>query len=250
MDEGRRRELLAAMGIRLWVRRPERFPGGSRSDDSTEAAETPSVEPRFPTETADSGGAAPVSPTAPEPPDWEALQARVAACSACAELAAHRTQTVFGVGVRDADAMVVGEAPGADEDRLGEPFVGRAGKLLDAMLAAIGLSRRENCYIANILKCRPPNNRDPRPEEVANCLPYLERQIEWVAPRALLAVGRIAAQNLLGVATPIGRLRGKIHHYRGIPVVVTYHPAYLLRAPLEKRKAWEDLKRYRQLLHS
>ncbi len=183
--------------------------------------------------------------------DWEALEARVRACHAC-DLAKTHTQTVFGVGVRDSDAMIVGEAPGADEDRQGEPFVGRAGKLLDAMLAAIGLSRRENCYIANILKCRTHNNRDPKPEEVAACLPYLARQIELVAPRAILAVGRVAAQNLLGVTTPIGRLRGRIHHYgpREIPVVVTYHPAYLLRSPLEKRKAWEDLKTFRRLLET
>ncbi len=146
--------------------------------------------------------------------------------------------------------MIIGEAPGADEDRQGEPFVGRAGKLLDAMLAAIELSRQKNCYIANILKCRPPNNRDPRPEEVAACFPYLARQIELIAPRAILAVGRIAAQNLLQVTTPIGKLRGRVHHYgpNDIPVVVTYHPAYLLRSPLEKRKAWEDLKLYRRLL--
>ncbi len=254
MDEGRRRELLAAMGIRLWQRRPDRLPWPSGQEMPTEGPSKPDEPSASPTEPEEIGVEAPPHPTSQEVPvsqlDWEALQARVAACTACAELVANRTQTVFGVGVRDADAMVVGEAPGADEDRLGEPFVGRAGKLLDAMLAAIGLSRRENCYIANILKCRPPNNRDPRPEEVANCLPYLERQIELVAPRALLAVGRIAAQNLLGVTTPIGRLRGKVHDYRGIPVVVTYHPAYLLRSPLEKRKAWEDLKRYRKLLQS
>ncbi len=254
MDERRRRELLAAMGIRLWQRRPDRLPWSSDRDISTESPAGPVEFPSSPTGPWEFRLEEAPIPTSQGVPasrlDWEALQARVAACTACAELVANRTQTVFGVGVRDADAMVVGEAPGADEDRLGEPFVGRAGKLLDAMLAAIGLSRRENCYIANILKCRPPNNRDPRPEEVANCLPYLERQIELVAPRALLAVGRIAAQNLLGVTTPIGRLRGKIHHYRGIPVVVTYHPAYLLRSPLEKRKAWEDLKRYRRLLQS
>jgi DNA polymerase len=140
--------------------------------------------------------------------------------------------------------MVIGEAPGAEEDRRGEPFVGRAGQLLDAMLRAIGLSRAENVYIANVLKSRPPNNRDPRPEEVAACLPYLQRQIELVRPRLLLAVGRIAAQNLLGTEESLSRLRGRVHRFGELntPLVVTYHPAYLLRNPADKRKAWEDLK--------
>ncbi len=140
--------------------------------------------------------------------------------------------------------MVIGEAPGAEEDRRGEPFVGRAGQLLDAMLRAIGLGRAENVYIANVLKSRPPNNRDPRPEEVAACLPYLRRQIELVRPRLLLAVGRIAAQNLLGTEDSLSRLRGRVHRFGELntPLVVTYHPAYLLRNPADKRKAWEDLK--------
>ena len=139
---------------------------------------------------------------------------------------------------------MIGEAPGAEEDRKGEPFVGRAGQLLDAMLRAIGLSRTSNVYIANVLKSRPPGNRDPRPEEVAACLPYLLRQIELLKPRLMLAVGRIAAQNLLSTDLPLGRLRGKVHHFGELntPLVVTYHPAYLLRNPADKRKAWEDLK--------
>jgi len=176
-----------------------------------------------------------------EPKVWQALREQVAGCTQC-ELHRGRKQTVFGVGARDADWMVVGEAPGAEEDRQGEPFVGRAGKLLNAMLEAIGL-RRSQVYIANILKCRPPNNRDPRPEEVALCENYLKNQIELIQPKVILAVGRIAAQNLLKVDTPIGRMRGQCYQYPGsdIPLVVTYHPAYLLRKPGEKRKSWQDL---------
>ena len=174
-------------------------------------------------------------------PGWEQLCAAVAACTRCG-LSTTRTQTVFGTGDRKAQLMVIGEAPGFEEDRQGEPFVGRAGQLLNAMLKSVGFERGD-VYIANILKCRPPDNRDPQPGEVAECLPYLRRQIELVTPRAILCVGRIAAQNLLGTAAPLGRLRGTAHrHDSGVPVVVTYHPAYLLRSPSEKRKAWEDLK--------
>lgn len=172
--------------------------------------------------------------------DWAALGDAIRNCTACG-LRAGCTQTVFGVGARDAGWMVIGEAPGADEDRQGEPFVGRAGQLLNAMLAAIGLQRGQ-VYIANILKCRPPKNRDPKPEEAELCRPFLERQIALIKPQLILAVGRIAAQNLLKTDTPIGKLRGQLHEVAGIPVVVTYHPAYLLRSPSEKRKAWEDLK--------
>jgi uracil-DNA glycosylase family 4 len=148
------------------------------------------------------------------------------------------------VGNERANWLIIGEAPGADEDRKGEPFVGRGGQLLDSMLRAIGVRRGENAYIANILKSRPPGNRDPRPEEVAVCMPYLLRQIALIAPRIILSVGRISAQNLLATDTPIGRLRGRLHHFGELntPLVVTYHPAYLLRSPGEKRKAWEDLK--------
>lgn len=179
---------------------------------------------------------------------WDALREAVAGCTRC-ELHRGRTQTVFGVGSVDADWMIIGEAPGAEEDRKGEPFVGRAGMLLNAMLAAIGLAR-EAVFIANILKCRPPRNRDPRLEEVASCAPYLKRQIELVKPKIILAVGRIAAQNLLKVETPIGRLRGRVleHPELGIPVVVTYHPAYLLRTPRDKHKAWSDLLLARRVL--
>jgi len=168
--------------------------------------------------------------------DWPALKVEVKACTACG-LRAGCTQTVFGVGDEHARWLVVGEAPGADEDRQGEPFVGRAGQLLNSMIAAIGL-KREQVYIANILKCRPPNNRDPKPEEAELCRPFLERQIALVKPRLILAVGRIAAQNLLHTDTTIGRLRGTVHRLGDLPVVVTYHPAYLLRSPGEKRKAW------------
>jgi DNA polymerase len=177
---------------------------------------------------------------APAGPDWDELAATVRDCRLCG-LCERRTQTVFGTGDRKARLMVVGEAPGAEEDRQGEPFVGRAGILLNSMLRAAGFERGE-VYIANILKCRPPHNRDPSDEEAGKCLPYLRRQIELVAPDVILCVGRIAAQRLLGTDAPLGRLRGRVHDLDGVPVVVTYHPAYLLRAPGEKRKSWDDLK--------
>lgn len=175
---------------------------------------------------------------------WDELEQRVRQCSAC-QLHRTRTRPVFGVGNINAQWMVIGEAPGADEDRQGEPFVGRAGQLLNSMLKAMGLAR-EQVYIANILKSRPPGNRDPAPAEVAACVPYLFRQIELINPRLLLCVGRIAAQSLLNTDTPIGKLRGKLHALDtggrvNRPLIVTYHPAYLLRSPLEKRKAWSDL---------
>jgi DNA polymerase len=187
-----------------------------------------------------------IAPLGAEP--WAELMAAVKGCTRCA-LHKSRTQTVFGVGRRDAQLFVIGEAPGADEDRQGEPFVGRAGQLLNAMLRAIGLPRSE-VFIANILKCRPPGNRDPQPEEAAACTPYLSQQIALVQPRVLLAVGRIAAQWLLQTDTPIGRLRGRVQSYgeRNTPLVVTYHPAYLLRSPLDKAKAWTDLCLVKELL--
>lgn len=174
-------------------------------------------------------------------PDWSALRDEVSACTLCS-LHKSRTQTVFGVGSETADWMIIGEAPGAEEDRRGEPFVGRAGKLLDEMLRAVGLERKE-VFIANILKCRPPNNRDPAADEAASCRAYLDRQIALVKPKLILAVGRIAAQHLLETDAPLGRLRGRKHYLNGgqLPVVVTYHPAYLLRSPTQKRKAWQDL---------
>lgn len=172
--------------------------------------------------------------------DWAGLTAAVSACHRC-ELHKSRTQGVPGVGDVHAEWLIIGEAPGAEEDRQGQPFVGQAGKLLDAMLAAISLQRGRNVYIANVLKSRPPGNRDPKPEEVAACLPYLERQIDLIQPKIMVALGRFAAQSLLLTDTPIGRMRGRVHAYRGIPLVVTYHPAYLLRNPADKAKVWEDL---------
>jgi len=171
--------------------------------------------------------------------DWSVLRESVAGCTRCA-LHKSRTQTVFGVGNPDADWMIIGEAPGAEEDRRGEPFVGRAGKLLDEMLRAAGQGR-DSVFIANILKCRPPNNRDPKAEESSQCRGYLERQIELVQPRIILAVGRIAAHLLLDTDTPVGRLRGTKHFLGTTPLIVTYHPAYLLRSPSQKRKSWDDL---------
>jgi uracil-DNA glycosylase family 4 len=211
-SEQQRRAYLEALGIDVWV-------------------------PRDAPEMADAGPAA--DAPGEEQLDWDALRAAVAGCRRC-RLCESRTQTVFGVGSVDADWMIIGEAPGAEEDRRGEPFVGRAGKLLDEMLLAVGM-QRESVFIANILKCRPPNNRDPRPEESAACRGYLERQIDLVSPRIILAVGRIAAQLLLDTDTPVGRLRGTVHSLGDVPLVVTYHPAYLLRSPSQKRKAWHDL---------
>ena len=209
IDPERRNAYLEALGIDRWVPR--------------QAAATP-------TNVIDVGDA------------WSELQRCVADCTRC-ELHRSRTQTVFGVGDPKAQWMVVGEAPGAEEDRQGEPFVGAAGQLLNAMLAAIELPR-EQVFIANILKCRPPDNRDPGPEEVEQCLPYLHRQVALLQPKIILAFGRVAAQNLLGSDAPLGKLRGSVHRFGALntPVVVTYHPAYLLRSPGEKRKAWEDLK--------
>jgi DNA polymerase len=180
------------------------------------------------------------------------LEAAVSGCERCG-LHAGRTQTVFGTGDPQARCMIIGEAPGAEEDKRGEPFVGRAGQLLNAMLRAIGMSR-DAVYIANIVKCRPPKNRDPKPEEMVACSTYLHRQIALIRPRVILAVGRVAAQHLTGSTSPIGRMRGQSYAYEngdtGVPIVVTYHPAYLLRSPLEKRKSWEDLRRARDLLES
>ena len=181
--------------------------------------------------------------------DWTALNAAIQSCTRC-DLAKSRTQAVPGIGDPHAEWLFIGEAPGANEDRQGEPFVGDAGKLLDAILAAIGLARGKNVFIANVLKSRPPANRDPKPEEVAACLPYLERQIELIQPKLIVALGRFAAQSLLATDTPIGKLRGQVHRYRGVPLVVTYHPAYLLRNPLDKAKVWEDLVLARDTMQS
>ena len=178
--------------------------------------------------------------------DWGGLHAEVSACTRCS-LHETRTQTVFGVGHPEAEWLFIGEAPGEQEDLRGEPFVGRAGQLLDEMIRALGLER-EHVFIANVLKCRPPKNRDPSPEEALSCEPFLVRQVQLLRPKIIVAVGRIAAQNLLKTQVPIGKLRGQVHHYADIPVVVTYHPAYLLRSQTEKRRAWEDLKLARKTL--
>ncbi|MBI5333434.1 MAG: uracil-DNA glycosylase [Burkholderiales bacterium] len=198
-------------------------------------------------------GAAPISASAPTGTrpagigqmDWPALRQAVAGCTAC-DLCRSRTQTVFGVGNERAHWMIVGEAPGEQEDLRGEPFVGRSGQLLDRMLAAVGLTRadappEQQVFIANTLKCRPPGNRNPQPAEMAQCEPYLLRQIELIQPRIILAMGRFAAQSLLRSDQPIGRLRGQVHTYHGVPLIVTYHPAYLLRSPADKALAWSDL---------
>jgi uracil-DNA glycosylase family 4 len=173
-------------------------------------------------------------------PGWVELKQAVSACTQCG-LHKTRTQTVFGVGDESADWMLIGEAPGAEEDRLGDPFVGQAGKLLDNMLAALDLARGRKVYIANVLKCRPPGNRNPEPGEVAKCSPYLLRQIELVKPKLILAMGRFAAQTLLATDASIATLRGKVYRYAGVPLIVTYHPAYLLRNLPDKAKAWADL---------
>ena len=219
---------LDAIGIPVWVRRR-----AARAEGRTEAAHA-------------SNGTAAASVSAVQA--LEAIDAEVRACRKC-DLHLARTNTVFGVGRPGAACMFIGEAPGAEEDARGEPFVGRAGKLLDAMLAAIGLARSD-VYIANIVKCRPPRNRDPHSGEIAACSGYLRRQIEAVSPRLLVAAGRVAAQSLLQTTRPIGHLRGRAYRYGEdrLPVVVMYHPAYFLRSPLEKRKAWDDLLRLNSML--
>ena len=180
---------------------------------------------------------------------WDTLTDAVAHCTAC-KLHASRTQGVLGVGDQQADWLVIGEAPGAEEDAQGEPFVGQAGKLLDAMLAAIGLKRGDNVYITNVLKSRPPDNRNPEPDEVAACRPYLLAQIELIRPKIILALGRVAAQSLLETDEAVGHLRGRAHQFQGVPLVVTYHPVYLLRNLPDKAKAWEDLCRARHMMRS
>ena len=237
MDEDVRRRYLAAMGIERWELRQSAAP-----ESATRAPSAPPPPDPVPV-------AAPQAiPEEDRGVAWEALREQVTGCVAC-DLHRTRTQTVFGVGDPKARLMLIGEAPGADEDRQGEPFVGRAGRLLNEMLAAAGL-RREQVYIANILKCRPPNNRDPRSEEVDLCRGFLARQVELVQPALILALGRIAAQNLLRSQASLARSRGDLHPsgVGQVPVLVTYHPAYLLRTPKDKGKAWQDLCRARRVL--
>jgi DNA polymerase len=281
---------LEAMGIRVWwLRRGGHSPGPKRKDADRASLERDGAFERAAEDTPGPGAGAPLAATGmpeampcsdagladdlpslghaqrpvrvPEPPgpglaadpasmDWPALCRAVESCRACG-LCETRTQTVFGVGDTDADLMIIGEAPGADEDRQGEPFVGRAGQLLNLMLTAIGLDRSQ-VYIANILKCRPPGNRDPRPAESSACRAFLMRQIELVAPRVILSVGRVSAQNLLETEEAVGRLRGRWFELgpRSLPTTVTYHPSYLLRSPEQKAKAWQDLQQVaRRLRH-
>jgi DNA polymerase len=234
-----RNAYLDALGIDRWV------PRNSPAEAAVPEVAAPEISVAPPRAIAPALAPATPASWTPLPPtaEWGVLRERVAGCTACAELCRTRTQTVFGVGNTRAEWLVIGEAPGAEEDRQGEPFVGRAGQLLNAMLLAIGLPR-ETVFIANILKCRPPGNRDPKPDEVSKCLPYLANQIALLKPKIMLAVGRIAAQNLLATDSPLARLRGKLHAFgeANTPLVITYHPAYLLRTPSDKRKAWEDLK--------
>ncbi len=256
MDEERRQGYLSAMGITLWEPRCAAVSGGEAAPvephesspigvqavaDERMIALDQSSERSHP-EPAGLSGVASM--------DWDALAAAVDSCRDCG-LCESRTRTVFGIGARNAELLLIGEAPGADEDRLGEPFVGRAGQLLTPMLGAIGLSR-EQVYIANVLKCRPPGNRDPKSDEVQHCEGYLLRQVELIRPRIILAVGRIAAQNLLCSDETIGRLRGRWFAFgeASIPLRVTYHPAYLLRSPDQKAKAWEDLVEIRRRLNN
>jgi uracil-DNA glycosylase len=242
---GLRHECLKAMGIPVWVPRA-RSAREARPDAGTESQETIASEACSYQE----GRSLEEGRAYAAALDWEGLAAAVRGCTRCG-LHKTRTQTVFGVGRRDAALLIIGEAPGAEEDRQGEPFVGPAGQLLNTMLRAIGL-KREEVYIANILKCRPPNNRDPQPEEAVTCTPYLERQIALIRPRAILALGRIAGQWLLQSELPLGRLRGRVLQYgeARVPLVVTYHPAYLLRSPLAKAKSWQDLCLIREVIET
>ncbi len=249
--DARQRAMLAEMGVRVWapkpapaktpvvVKEPTPTLGSPAAQASRPVAVAAPAAAHAPTATAQPGPASAVATL-----DWPALRDAVAGCQACG-LCQGRTQTVFGVGDEQADWMVVGEAPGENEDLQGEPFVGAAGQLLDNMLKAVGRSRTgqgaQGAYIANVIKCRPPANRNPQPDEVARCEPYLARQVALVKPRVIVAMGRFAVQALLKTNEPIGRLRGQVHHYEGVPVIVTYHPAYLLRTPTDKGKAWADL---------
>ena len=270
--DARQRAMLAEMGVKVWAPKPVAVPAvvadaalvAAPAAPARAAAPVPAAPParapaavnpapvREPAPRAAQPAAPVASPVAalgPRPAgidtmDWPALQAAVAGCEACG-LCRSRKNTVFGIGDTQADWMIVGEAPGENEDLQGEPFVGVAGQLLDNMLRAIGRSRTgsgaQAAYIANVLKCRPPANRNPMPEEATQCEPYLARQVSLVQPKIIIAMGRFAVQSLLQTSEPIGKLRGQVHRYQGVPVIVTYHPAYLLRAPADKAKAWADL---------
>ena len=240
----RQTALLDAMGLRLWEPpqpQPQPQPSPVPAPAPAPAVAPPPVQAPLP-------AAVRASPPALAALDWAALRETVAACRACG-LCESRSQTVFGTGHPQAQWLVVGEAPGEQEDLQGEPFVGASGQLLDRMLQALGLTRAadgpeppaQRVYIANTLKCRPPRNRNPTAAEIAQCAPFLVRQIELLQPRMILAMGRIAVQALLRTDEAIGRLRGRVHHCQGVPLVVTYHPAYLLRYPADKARAWEDL---------
>lgn len=269
--DARQRAMLAEMGVKVWAPKAR---ANVAADVAPAAVAEPAPlpthtpvaapAPRVSTAQVNAPARAPASETTAEPTaappharadradradiatlDWPALREAVAGCQACG-LCASRRNTVFGVGHTQADWMIVGEAPGEQEDRQGEPFVGAAGQLLDAMLRACGRARsseeaRRGVYIANVLKCRPPANRNPAPEEVLQCEPFLARQVALVQPKLIIAMGRFAVQSLLKTTEPIGRLRGRVHRYEGVPVIVTYHPAYLLRTPIDKAKAWADL---------
>lgn len=239
----RQQAMLQAMGLRVWS------PAAASEAlvVAPEPAPVPIPEPVAAPQVAAPPPTVPSSPSPVASLDWPALRQAVDECRACA-LGESRRQTVFGVGGPRAHWMVIGEAPGEQEDRHGEPFVGPAGQLLDRMLAALGLTREvegidpaRQVFIANTLKCRPPGNRNPAADEMARCEPFLVRQIELVQPRIILAMGRFAVQALLRSNEAIGRLRGRVHHYQGVPLVVTYHPAYLLRNLPDKARAWEDL---------
>ncbi len=266
--DARQRAMLAEMGVRVWAPRAELAavePAPAEVPAVSAPVAPPPAETRPPAPPAPAAAprAAPATPVAapvvlPTPPvaverlrpagvaqmDWSALRAAVAGCEACG-LCKTRRNTVFGVGDTQTDWMIVGEAPGENEDLQGEPFVGAAGQLLDNMLRAVGRSRSgegaKGAFIANVLKCRPPANRNPQPQEVAQCEPFLARQVALVKPKIIVAMGRFAVQSLLRTEEPIGRLRGRVHRYEGVPVIVTYHPAYLLRTPADKARAWEDL---------
>ncbi|MBS0448781.1 MAG: uracil-DNA glycosylase [Proteobacteria bacterium] len=240
----RRQAMLREMGLRVWSAPAAADDGGADVAIAEAPAPAAAPEPRQPAAVRSPSRLPPHLPQIAEL-DWPELRAAVVACRAC-RLCDGRRQTVFGVGNERAHWMIVGEAPGEQEDKQGEPFVGKSGQLLDNMLRAIGLTRApaepaRQVYIANTIKCRPPGNRNPETDELAQCEPYLIRQIQLVQPKIILAMGRFAVQSLLRTSEPIGRLRGRVHRYEGVPLVVTYHPAYLLRNLPDKARAWDDL---------